>query len=100
MNTDFHVDVGQEDESQKHSQGRGLHVQSPRTVPTEMRGLPVTPRPNDAYYRSISKVTGMTYIPKSMTRHKQPTLVDALIACATLLLLCLCFLLLLSYLGM
>jgi hypothetical protein len=60
----------------------------------------VTSSSNEAYYRNVSKYTGITYIPKSMTRHKQPTIADALIACATLLLLCLCFLLLLTYLGL
>lgn len=47
-----------------------------------------------------SKLTGITYIPRSMTRHAQPTVVDALIACGTLVLLCVCVMLFLYYMSL
>ena len=42
----------------------------------------------------------VTYIPPSMTRHKEPTMADALLACGTLLFICLFLLLLLYCIGL
>jgi len=72
-------------------------IQTPRSF--NAFNTPVTPFP-DATYRNASKIPGITYIPRSMTRHTEPTVVDALIACGTLILLCLCVLLFLYYVGL
>lgn len=54
------------------------------------------PRPDFSH----SLRTGVTYIPRSMPRHEEPNLVDALIACATLILLALFIVMLLYFFSM
>ena len=60
---------------------------------------PITPMPDNASYRRVSKLNGITYIPRSMKR-QEPTVVDALVACGTLILICLCVMLFLYYIGL
>lgn len=89
---------------QKPMQATPKMLQTPQ--PLSAYNTPVTPLPDDAAYRNASKltgitgITGITYIPRSMTRHAQPTVVDTLIACGTLILLCFCVLLFLYYVGL
>ena len=80
---------------------------APQTLPPDtlsqlyhMPNAPVTPRPNEFYDSRRGMLTGVTYIPRSMDRHAQPTLVDALIACGTLVLLFFCLLLFLYFVGL
>ena len=66
--------------------------------PHGIGNTPVTPVPDNAYYHRLNKLQGITYIPRSMTR-QEPTVVDALIACATLIWICVCVMLFLYYMG-
>jgi hypothetical protein len=59
--------------------------------------VPLQPSPTPQLEFSQSLRAGVTVIPRSMIRHDEPTVVDALIACGTLLLLGLFVLLLLYY---
>ncbi len=56
------------------------------------------PTPHVDFSRSLR--SGVTYIPRSMTRQKEPNVVDALIACGTLVLIGLFVLMLLYYFSM
>ena len=58
---------------------------------------PQVPFPTPRFDFSHSLRAGVTYIPRSMTRHKEPNVVDALIACGTLVLIALFILMLLYY---
>ena len=58
---------------------------------------PQVPFPTPRFDFSRSLRTGVTYIPRSMTRHKEPNIADALIACGTLVLIGLFVLMLLYY---
>lgn len=49
---------------------------------------------------SRSLRSGVTYIPRSMTRHKEPNMTDALIACTTLIIVSLLLLTILYYFGL
>ena len=53
------------------------------------------PTPRIDFSRSLR--SGVTYIPRSMTRHKEPNVIDALIACGTLVLIGLFIFMLLYY---
>jgi len=61
---------------------------------------PQLPFPTPRFDFSRSLRAGATYIPRSMTRHKEPNVVDALIACGTLVLIGLFILMLLYYFSM
>lgn len=61
---------------------------------------PQVPFPTPRFDFSHSLRSGVTYIPRSMTRQKEPNVVDALIACGTLLLIGLFILMLLYYFSM
>ena len=61
---------------------------------------PQVPFPTPRFDFSHSLRAGVTYIPRSMTRHKEPNVVDALIACGTLALIGLFILMLLYYFSM
>jgi hypothetical protein len=61
---------------------------------------PQVPFPTPRLDFSRSLRSGITYIPRSMTRHKEPTMADALIACGTLVLMSLFILMLLYYFSM
>lgn len=67
--------------------------------PYGIDNTPVTPLPDNPLYQKVSKLHGITYIPRSMTR-QEPTVVDALIACGTLILMCVCVILFLYYIGL
>ena len=67
--------------------------------PYGIGNTPVTPIPDNPLYQKVSKLHGITYIPRSMTR-QEPTVVDALIACGTLILICVCVVLFLYYIGL
>ena len=58
---------------------------------------PQVPFPTPRFDFSQSLRSGVTYIPRSMTRHKEPNIFDALIACGTLVLIALFILMLLYY---
>ncbi len=58
---------------------------------------PQVPFPTPRLDFSRSLRGGITYIPRSMTRHKEPNIADALIACGTLVLIGLFILMLLYY---
>ena len=60
---------------------------------------PVTPAPDNSPSQGMNKINGITYIPRSMKR-QEPTVVDALIASGTLILICLCIMLFLYYIGL
>ena len=62
--------------------------------------VPQLPFPTPRIDFSQSLRAGVTYIPRSMTRHKEPNILDALIACGTLLLIGLFILMLLYYFSM
>ena len=68
-------------------------------LPQGIGNIPVTPVPDNTYYQRLGKLHGITYIPRSMTR-QEPTIIDALIACGTLILICVCVMLFLYYIGM
>jgi len=61
---------------------------------------PQVPFPTPRFDFSHSLRAGVTYIPRSMTRHKEPNVVDALIACGTLVLIGFFILMLLYYFSM
>ena len=61
---------------------------------------PQVPFPTPRFDFSHSLRAGITYIPRSMTRHKEPNVADALIACGTLLLIGLFIIMLLYYFSM
>ena len=61
---------------------------------------PQLPFPTPRFDFSHSLRAGVTYIPRSMTRHKEPNMLDALIACGTLVLIGLFILMLLYYFSM
>ncbi len=61
---------------------------------------PQVPFPTPRFDFSHSLRAGVTYIPRTMTRHKEPNVVDALIACGTLVLIGLFILMLLYYFSM
>lgn len=58
---------------------------------------PQLPFPTPRIDFSQSLRSGVTYIPRSMTRHKEPNVLDALVACGTLVLIGLFILMLLYY---
>ncbi len=62
--------------------------------------VPQVPFPTPRFDFSRSLRSGVTYIPRSMTRQKEPNVVDALIACGTLVLIGLFVLMLLYYFSM
>ena len=61
---------------------------------------PQAPFPTPRFDFSYSLRADVTYIPRTMTRHKEPTIIDALIACSTLVLIGLFILMLLYYFSM
>ena len=66
---------------------------------TEDHSLPKPQLPFPIHHRAIASSlrAGVTYIPASMQRRSEPNMIDALIACATLLLLVICVMLLFYY---
>ena len=62
--------------------------------------VPQVPFPTPRIDFSHSLRAGITYIPRSMTRKEEPDVVDALIACGTLVLISLFILMLLYFFSM
>ena len=69
----------------------------PGTSTVSLLSGPQVPFPTPRFDFSRSLRAGVTYIPRSMTRHKEPNVVDALIACGTLVLIGLFVMMLLYY---
>ena len=61
---------------------------------------PQVPFPTPRLDFSRSLRSGVTYIPRTMTRHEEPGIVDALIACATLITIGLLLLMILYYFSL
>ena len=61
---------------------------------------PQVPFPIARFDFSRSLRSGVTYIPRSMTRHEEPNIIDALIACATLIVIGLLLLTILYYFSL
>ncbi len=76
-------------------------LQTKKNVPSvSLLSGPQVPFPTPRFDFSHSLRAGVTYIPRSMTRHKEPNVVDALIACGTLVLIALFIMMLLYYFSM
>ena len=73
-----------------------LHTKKDASTASLLSG-PQVPFPTPRFDFSHSLRAGVTYIPRSMTRHKEPNVVDALVACGTLVLIGLFILMLLYY---